>query len=140
MLIIQTTPNHYMISSQIKSNCLTIHGFNPLKPISQSMVFEKTLPKAPNNYAIRFHTGHKHNENTPYGIKKTGCHLRASSVDSWEQREGWWVQAPPFSGRISAERSVESLSDRAHPAHAGVGGCGVRRLRRCTNRGGRDGG
>ena len=58
-----------MISSQIKSNCLTIHGFNPLKPISQSMVFEKTLPKAPNNYAIRFHTGHKHNENTPYRIK-----------------------------------------------------------------------
>ena len=37
MLIIQTTPNHCMISSHTKSNCLTIHGFNPLKPISQPM-------------------------------------------------------------------------------------------------------
>jgi hypothetical protein len=37
-LIIQTTPNHCIISSQTKLNCLTVHGFNPLESISQSMV------------------------------------------------------------------------------------------------------
>jgi hypothetical protein len=74
-LIIQTTPNHCMISSQPKSNILTIHGFTPLKPISQSMVFEKTLPRY--QTTMPFHTGHKPTENTPYGIKKQraqACH------------------------------------------------------------------
>ena len=37
-LIIQTTPNHCIISSQTKLNCLTVHGFNPLESISQSKV------------------------------------------------------------------------------------------------------